>query len=171
MARHSKRNPIGFTDLIGASGISKSDPRIQTNGAVDEASAALGLARAFMQDKDGAAVLKKCQADLSMLMGYIASVNTEQSFFSIPEDFFETELAALEEKLFKLEEKTEFPKAFVFPGDNPAEAALDVARATVRRAERTVVAFLQSEDIKQEAVLQYLNRLSSLCYVLSLREA
>lgn len=171
MARHSKRNPIGFTDLIGASGISKADPRVQTNGAIDEASAALGMARAFMRDKENAAILKKCQAELSRLMGFVASVNTGQTFFSIPENFFEPELAALEEKLFKLEELTAFPKAFVFPGDFPAEAALDVARATVRRAERTLVAFFENEAIKQEAVLQYMNRLSSLCYVLSLAEA
>ncbi len=171
MARHSKRNPIGFTDLIGASGVSKTDPRIQTNGAIDEASAALGMARALMRDKEAAAILKRSQADLSMLMGYIASVNTDQTYFEIPEKFFEKELAALEEHLFQVEAQTEFPKVFVFPGDNPGEAALDVARATVRRAERTLVAFFSSEAIKQEAVLQYMNRLSSLCYVFSLAEA
>ncbi len=81
MSRHSKRNPIGYTDLIGASGISKSDPRIQANGAVDEASASLGMARAFMTKKSHADFLKQCQADLSKLMGFIASVNTKQTFF------------------------------------------------------------------------------------------
>lgn len=171
MSRHSKRNPIGFTDLIGASGISKADPRVQANGTVDEASAALGLARAFMRDKSHAAFLKQCQADLSKLMGFIASVNTGQSFFVIPDDFFEVELKNLEEMLTKLEDETEFPRAFVYPGDNPAEGSLNMARAVVRRAERELIGFFQNEDIKQEAVLQYLNRLSSLCYVLSLREA
>lgn len=170
-SRHSKRNPIGFTDLIGASGISKTDPRIQANGAVDEASASLGLARAFMHNKDLAAVLKQCQADLSNLMGFIASVNTGQSFFVIGDDYFEQELEALEQVLFKLETETEFPRAFVFPGDHPAEAALNMARTVVRRAERELISFFADEDIKREAVLQYLNRLSSLCYVLSLIEA
>jgi len=170
MARHSKRNLIGFTDIIGASGISKSDPRIQTNGAIDEASAALGMARAFITDKERADVLKKCQADLSRMMGYIASVNTEQTFFEIKDDFFETELESLESYLFKLEAETKFPNAFLYPGDNQAEAALNMARTIVRRAEREAVAFFALEGLKQKAVLQYLNRLSSLCYLFGLSE-
>lgn len=171
MSRHSKRNPIGYTDLIGASGISKADPRIQANGAVDEASASLGMARAFMTKKAHADFLKQCQADLSKMMGFIASVNTKQTFFVITDDFFETELQNLENYLFKLEDETEFPRAFVFPGDNQAEGALNLARTIVRRAERELVIFFQNENLKQKAVLQYLNRLSSLCYVLSLIEA
>ena len=171
MARHSKRNPIGFTDIIGASGISKSDPRIHTNGAIDEASAALGMARAFMTDKEHADVLKQCQADLSKMMGFIAAVNTEQTYFVIEDSFFEKELESLESYLFKLEAETKFPNVFVYPGDNTAEAALNMARTIVRRAEREAVAFFTKEDLKQKAVLQYLNRLSSLCYIFGLLEA
>jgi cob(I)alamin adenosyltransferase len=171
MARHSKRNPIGFTDIIGASGISKSDPRIHTNGAIDEASAALGMARAFMTDKEHADVLKQCQADLSKMMGFIAAVNTEQTYFVIEDSFFEKELELLESYLFKLEAETKFPNVFVYPGDIAAEAALNMARTIVRRAERETVAFFTKEDLKQKAVLQYLNRLSSLCYIFGLLEA
>ncbi len=80
-------------------------------------------------------------------------------------------MQTLENYLFKLEDETEFPRAFVFPGDNPAEGALNLARTIVRRAERELVIFFQNENLKQKAVLQYLNRLSSLCYVLSLIEA
>ncbi len=171
MSRHSKRNPIGYTDLIGASKISKADMRIKANGAVDEVSAALGLARSFMANKDHAAVLKQCQVDLSRLMGYIASINTGQTFFVIEDDFFEVELARLEDILFKLEGETKFPTEFVFPGENPAEAALNFARTVVRRGEREIIETFEALEIKQEAILQYLNRLSSLCYVFALLDA
>jgi len=73
------KNPIGFTDLIGARGVSKSDPRIQLLGAIDEASAALSLAKAFLPDSEVVELLTVCQRNLSHLMGFNARIGTEKN--------------------------------------------------------------------------------------------
>ena len=67
-----RRNPTGFTDLIGEQGVSKSDERIRAIGAVDEASAALGFARSVLQDCEHAGFLLTAQGHLSTLMASLA---------------------------------------------------------------------------------------------------
>lgn len=74
---------------------------------------------------------------------------------------------SLEEMIDQIEAEIEMPRAFVIPGSNPASASLDVARAIVRRAERRVVTLKENGEMKNEAVLHYLNRLSDLLFVLA----
>jgi cob(I)alamin adenosyltransferase len=62
------------------------------------------------------------------------------------------------------------PKAFILPGDTPSGAALSLARAVVRRAERRVTELFTLKELNNEDLLRYLNRLSSLCFVLELVE-
>jgi cob(I)alamin adenosyltransferase len=62
------------------------------------------------------------------------------------------------------------PKEFIIPGDTQAGAALDLARTIVRRAERLVAQLLHNLEIENSELLRYLNRLSSLCFVLELFE-
>ncbi len=74
---------------------------------------------------------------------------------------------SLEEIIDQIEAEIEMPKAFVIPGANLASASLDVARAIVRRAERRVVMLKEKNEIKNEAVLHYLNRLADLLFTLA----
>jgi cob(I)alamin adenosyltransferase len=60
---------------------------------------------------------------------------------------------------------------FVVPGTTPSSAALDLPRATVRRAERAVVALEHAERAVNPEVRRYLNRLSDLLFVLARWEA
>jgi cob(I)alamin adenosyltransferase len=76
----------------------------------------------------------------------------------------------LEEQVDTLSQMIEMPNEFIVPGDTPAGAALDLARTIVRRAERQVANLLHKGDLENEALLNYLNRLSSLCFVLELLE-
>jgi cob(I)alamin adenosyltransferase len=62
------------------------------------------------------------------------------------------------------------PTGFILPGDSPSGAALDMARTIVRRSERQVADLLDQGDLKNRILLQYLNRLSSLCFLLELLE-
>ena len=80
MSEKKLRNPVGYTDLIGASGISKSDLRIQVNGAIDEASAVLSLAKGFLPDAYWQDKLTICQQDLSKMMGFTAESARERSY-------------------------------------------------------------------------------------------
>ncbi len=76
----------------------------------------------------------------------------------------------LEEQIASLEKSVDIPKEFILPGDSQAGAALDLARTVVRRAERRVAELLHRGDISNKELLRYLNRLSSLLFVLELRE-
>ena len=76
----------------------------------------------------------------------------------------------LERQTDELSKLVEMPKEFILPGDSVAGAALSLARAIIRRAERRVVELFDAEEIKNPDLQRYLNRLSSLCFVLELLE-
>jgi len=158
----------GYTSLLGEENVSKLDPRLRAIGAIDEASASLSLAKAFVVDEAAILMLTACQEDLSLIMAGLAgwSQSDFQPKLAFALNDLETTLAALEKKIEK-------PKAFLHPGKSPAEGALDLARAVVRRAEREIVGLDQSElgaEVPEDA-LNYLNRLSYLCFLLLAAEA
>ena len=170
MEEKRAKNPIGYTDLIGVRGVSKSDLRIQLLGAIDEASAALSLAKAFLSDDNDAEVLKNCQQNLSHLMSFTARIDTDKMQTEDPE-FFAHELLELENELKDLRLQVEMPNRFIFPGENQATGTLDMARAVIRRAERELNAGYDSLGVEAPNARQYLNRLSSLCFLLILKNS
>ncbi|MEL7645685.1 MAG: ATP:cob(I)alamin adenosyltransferase [Anaerolineaceae bacterium] len=158
----------GYTSLLNAENVSKADPRLRAIGAIDEASASLSLAKAFLPGEPEKSALGTCQAHLSLMMAGLAGWNQA--------DFQENLTQALdwlEALLSELENKVELPGKFLRPGRTPAEGALDLARAVVRRAERETVELAQSgigAELPSD-VLTYLNRLSSLCFLLLAAQA
>ncbi len=168
MDTKKSRNPIGYTDLLGARGVSKSDLRIRLLGSIDEASAALSVTKAFLPLEEDRVVLTNCQQDLSQLMGFIAQLGTERE---APEesDFFAEKLTNLESVLQSLKEQVVMPARFIFPGENKATGVLDFARATIRRVERELNAGFDALQVEALNARQYLNRLSTLCYLLILK--
>lgn len=158
---------IGQTDLIGEHGVRKSDLRIRLLGAIDEASAALSLAKAFCSPENQERI-EICQKNLSRMMGLLAALPKTP-----PSDYkacFTEELEALEAENTGIEAGVSYPEAFIHPGQTPATGALNLARTVVRRAEREAVAAFDALSIPDESMLQYLNRLSTLCYLLILAE-
>ena len=128
---------------------------------------ALGLARALSELEATSSLLLKIQRDLYALMSEIAAAPEHAARFrSVSKEH----VAWLEEQIDALSRVVEMPREFIIPGDTPGAAALDVARTSVRRAERRVVKWLQSAGEQQSQLLPYLNRLSSLCFALELRE-
>ena len=168
MNNENNAKQVGFTDLLGLSGVSKTDRRIQLLGAVDEASASLSLAKAFLEDEGDKLLLETCQSQLSKLMSFVARIGTtlEQEG---DQSFFASELAWLETELVGLREIVSFPEKFVFFGDNTQTGTLDMARTIVRRAEREANIILDELGVRFENGRQYLNRLSTLCYFLILK--
>ncbi len=157
----------GYTGLLGEGRVPKYHPRPEAYGAVDEASAALGLARALTDSMAIAQVVKTIQRDLVKLMTELAVVDPSSSKF----DPFDAERVAwLERQVESLEEQVELPSEFVLGGDVPAGAAFDLARAVVRRAERRVSKLFHEGEIHNPELLRYLNRLSSFCFLLFLNE-
>ena len=80
-------------------------------------------------------------------------------------------LAWLEGKISHYGDRLEKPKNFILPGENLASAAVGMARTVIRRAERETVALHDAGTLFSENALPYLNRLSSLCFVLELMTA
>lgn len=146
--------------------VSKADPRVAAYGAVDELNAAIGLARALSQNQFVSDELLRVQKELIVTMGELATLSEDQQRYL--DDGFQLTNAKMVERvgdtITDLEtEKALYPKDWVIPGANAASAALDLARTTCRRTERSV------SELKQlnPEILRYLNRLSDLFWILA----
>jgi cob(I)alamin adenosyltransferase len=155
----------GYTGLLGAQRVPKYDPRPDTFGTVDEATSALGLARATTQDQRVKDIIYQIQQELYLLMGELATP---------PENYEKMGLRMTGEHVQRLEQveealksEVEIPNKFIIPGDTLDGAALDLARTIIRRAERMAVKLLHDKVIQNGEVVRYLNRLSDLIFVLA----
>jgi cob(I)alamin adenosyltransferase len=157
----------GYTGLLGEGRVPKYHQRTQAYGSVDEASAALGLARSLAQSEGTRGVLLTVQRDLSQLMSELASTpETAERFRAIDASRVEW----LEGQIDAFGQKVDPPDEFVLGGDTLAGSSLDLARTVVRRAERFVTRLQHEGELANPHLVQYLNRLSSLCFVLMLWE-
>jgi cob(I)alamin adenosyltransferase len=157
----------GYTRRLGEGRVPKNHPVTEAVGSIDEASAALGLARAASQSSETGMLLLEIQRDLYNLMAEVsATAKTAAQFRVINED----RVLWLEEQTDRIAEKIQLPDEFIIPGDTYAGASLSLARTIVRRAERRVAQLLIEEEIENQYLLRYLNRLSSLCFALELLE-
>jgi cob(I)alamin adenosyltransferase len=165
---YTRRGDDGFTGLLGPGRVPKHDPRPEAYGTVDEAQAVLGLVRASGCTPGTARVLLRIQRDLHPLMAELAAAGDDDSPFA--GSITLVHVGQLEHWIGEFEAMVEMPKEFVVPGDSEPGAALHLARTVVRRAERRVARLVHEELLGNDQALRYLNRLSSLLYVLALYE-
>jgi cob(I)alamin adenosyltransferase len=176
----TRRGDDGTTGLLfGGDRVWKDDPRTEAYGDVDEAVAALGLARAELQQKaqDGALPRNLVQlADLVLrLQRELFVVGAELATAPGTEDrqkpgetrVTAAMVAGLDSVLDETESAITMPHEFVIPGETRLSAALEVARTIVRRAERKAVAFRRSRPVQDDQLVPYLNRLADLLWVLA----
>jgi cob(I)alamin adenosyltransferase len=162
---YTKRGDDGTTGLLFGGRVQKSAKRIELNGAVDEAQAALGVARASL----GAAsdlhdVVVSLERDLWVLMAEVATAPANRKKLVPGQSLVTAEMVtALESRIDELSERMVMPTEFVVPGETVASAALDVARTVIRRAERVAVSVPMGDSF----VLAYLNRLSDLAWTMA----
>ena len=167
MTFYTTKGDDGTTGLLGDGRVPKYHDRIEAVGALDEASAALGLARAQCSSPQAAPILLEAQRDLYKLMAEVAATpENAQKFHFIDA----ARVTWLEEQTDGLSKAIEMPKEFILPGDTLGGAALSMARAIVRRAERRVVSLFDEDAVINPDLQRYLNRLSSLCFVLEIFE-
>ena len=157
----------GYTGLLGEGRVPKYHPRIEAVGVLDEVSTALGLARAFSQNAVSVEILLEAQRTLYKIMAEVsATPETVSSFRSITPEM----VSMLEGQIDALSAGIEIPREFVIPGDSQAGATIALARSIVRRAERHVARLYHDHEIDNGEILRYLNRLSSMCFLLELIE-
>jgi cob(I)alamin adenosyltransferase len=165
MKIYTKKGDDGTTGLLYGGRVAKDDPAIEATGAVDEAQAALGLARAGTErgsELDG--LLIGLERDLYVLMAEVATAPGNRSKLTAGQSLVTHEMVQRLERL--IDQLTErFPPIteFVLPGANTTSAALDLARTAVRRAERHAL-HAAAED---SFVGPYLNRLSDLVWTMA----
>ena len=164
---YTRAGDDGYTGLLGEGRVAKYLPQPSAYGTVDEASSAMGIARAGAQSAMTKELLLTAQRDLYRLMAELAATQqTASRFRSIDE----ARVSWVEEQTDAITAQIVLPREFIVPGDTLPGAYLDLARTIVRRAERVVVHLLHDGVIENIQLVRYLNRLSSLLFVLSLFE-
>jgi cob(I)alamin adenosyltransferase len=161
MKAYSGTGDKGETSLYGGTRVEKADPRVEAYGAIDELNSQIGVARAQIKSKKLDQILKDVQRDLWILGGDLAS-----ELFSASVPRISKELERLESVTDELNSGLPQLRRFILPGGSIPGAELHVARAVCRRAERRIVALSKIESINPE-ILPYINRLSSLLFVLA----
>lgn len=172
MSITTQRGDAGQTGLMFGRRVPKSHPTVAACGEVDELNAALGLARALGGQPETVAAIARRQEELIALMGELASAPEDRERYAAAgyarltaatADALTAETAAMEKSL-----NTRF-QGWAIPGaaTTPCGAALDLARAVCRRAERAVLA----TDAPSPETLRYLNRLSDFLWLLARAEA
>jgi cob(I)alamin adenosyltransferase len=154
----------GSTGLLGGGRAAKDDLRVEAYGTVDEASSALGLARALAEDERVRGIVEDVQRGLYRLGAELATNQRHAGQFGAMTG---DDVAVLDRTLAGLEDEVPMPDQFILPGATAASAAIDVARTVVRRAERRCVTLAGQGLLANPEALRYLNRLSLLLFVLA----
>ncbi len=160
------KGDAGQTDLLGER-VHKDDPRIELLGALDETTSVIGLGRAQARAGGSGDRLIAVQRDLYQIMSELAFTDDlRPDAYQFPEE----RVSWLEAEIARVMEEVSLPPQFVLPGDTVGGAALDVARAVARRAERAAVTLDRAGHTVNPQILRYLNRLSSLLFILARAE-
>jgi len=163
---YTRRGDDGTTGLLFGGRVAKHAAPIEVNGAVDEAQAALGLARAEApRGSELDSLLVGLERDLYVLMAEVATAPANRAKLTPGVSLVTADMvSALERRIDDLSTRFAMPREFVIPGDTRVSAALDLARTLVRRAERLASAAPPAGDSQ---VGPYLNRLSDLLWTMA----
>jgi cob(I)alamin adenosyltransferase len=150
----------GSAGLVDGSRVSKSGPRMAAIGEIDEANAAIGVAIAALGDSELALALLRIQNDLFHLCADAATPGKVDGALRI----VASQVARLEVEIDEMNAALAPLTSFILPGGSASVAALHLARAIVRRAERAAVSLNEAEPLNPH-LLAYLNRLSDFLFV------
>jgi cob(I)alamin adenosyltransferase len=162
---YTRSGDDGTTGLASGKRRRKDDLRVAAYGTVDEANAALGLARlSTAADPELDPMLARLQNDLFDLGADLATPPAEAPLPYEPLRITQTQVDRLEREIDRLNADLAPLRSFVLPGGTPAAAALHLARTIARRAERLMVALAATEPVGAPS-LKYVNRLSDFLFV------
>jgi len=166
MKIYTRTGDAGETGLFGGGRVSKTHPRVEAYGDVDELNASIGLARAIEPLPRIDEVLAPLQQDLFAIGALLATPDREKMKHHLDKaNIGDARISELERAIDAGDRELEPLKSFILPGGTAKAAALHVARTVCRRAERRVIA-LTDEEIPAIVVI-YLNRLSDLLFTLA----
>jgi cob(I)alamin adenosyltransferase len=158
----TRKGDGGVTRLGGGGEISKADTRVEAYGAIDELNTAIGVARSQCRDPDVCAEIRRIQRELFVVGSAVSTRAEAKKPIPVVEK-------AMVERLDTLVDRWEAEPGILrdwsIPGEYPASANFDLARAICRRTERANVRYVTSGGVVQPTVLEYLNRLSDVLWL------
>jgi cob(I)alamin adenosyltransferase len=167
---YTRKGDDGTTSLWYGGRVPKHHGRTEAYGSLDEACAALGVARSLCDPSQAelAADILRLQDDLFVAGAELATApeageRLEDGISRTTEEM----VRALEERIDHYMSRVELPAKFVIPGGTQISAQLDVARTVIRRAERHVTALNEAGELTGETVIHFVNRASDLAYAMA----
>jgi len=156
----TKKGDRGPTLTFAGEEVSKTDPLIMLNGAIDGLNAQIGFARSLLTDasslslarelKDVQGVLFRLGAEIQGATGHVVN---------------KRDVEGVEERIMAHESTFDLPRSFITPGAMPASAAMDFARAVARRVEREAIAAAEKGVSVSEDARVWLNRVSDYLFI------
>ena len=167
---YTRKGDDGSTSLWYGGRVAKADARTEAYGSIDEAGAALGVARSLCgpEDAELAADILSLQRELFIAGAELATApEAEERLQAGVSRIDDGMVAALEPTIDRYMDRVDLPPKFVITGGTGLSAQIDVARTVIRRAERRVVALKEAGELASDAVLRYLNRASDLAFAMA----
>lgn len=170
MKIYTRKGDDGTTSLWYGGRVPKHHGRTEAYGALDEACSELGVARALCgpEHEELAADVLQLQDDLFIAGAELATA--PEAADRLEDGVSRTTdqmVTALEERIDRYMAEVELPPQFVIPGGNQLSAQLDVARTTIRRAERHISALKDAGELAGDTVIHFVNRASDLAYAMA----
>lgn len=160
----SKKGDEGTTSLLSGRRVSKASLRPEAYGTLDEASSALRFAKALSKIQTVREMIEAVQEDLLVLGARLSADSAEAAAkYHIGAE----RAKRLENWIETLQQEVPLPREFILPGENPASAAVDLARTIIRRAERRTMALKEAGELDSPEVHSYLNRLADFLFTLA----
>lgn len=156
----------GETSLFGGKRVSKDSLRVEAYGDVDELNSVIGTVRAFTRNQTVDSILEGIQEDLFVIGSDLAAEETTRNKIKNFPSVSSKDIEEMEKIIDDLSVQIKPINKFVLPTGTHAASLLHLARTVCRRAERRTISLSKKEKINQE-IIRYLNRLSSLLYVLA----
>lgn len=168
MKIYTRKGDDGSTGLLYGGRIGKDDLRTEVYGTLDETVSALGLARAAGLSERGEAICVRIQREMFLVGAQLATSAENQHKLQDGISKVSADMTGqAESDIDSLLEVHPLPQEFILPGALASSAGLDLARSTVRRAERLAVALDREGLVPDPEVLRYLNRVSDLLFALA----
>ena len=168
MKIYTKKGDDGTTGLLYGGRVGKDDPRTEVYGTLDEVVSSLGVARAGGLVARVEEIVLRLQREMFVVGAQLATADENQHRLQPGISRITPQMTeAAEADIDSLVEQHPLPQEFVLPGETPGSAGLDLARSTIRRAERQAVAMSRVALVPDAEILRYLNRISDLLFALA----
>ncbi len=160
MPIYTRTGDKGQTSLYGGKRISKSSPRVEAYGSVDELTSFIGLVISHLESKDDKKILTRVQKDLYYIMSFLSGAPPELNDL-------ESSIREFEKRIDKMEAKLPPLRRFILPQGTELSSWFHILRVVCRKAERKVVVCFKTLEIGHWdlEIVKYFNRLSDLFFI------